>query len=123
MVRLLLVIAVEGDWAALEKVQRASRTGLGRSGSLRSGLFSLEWKRLRGEMGDVYNIVRGIDRVDAGHSSPQLTLNKIKGQSVKCCQHASCIEAGDTTCADIFNHNQKSFFSVLEYLMTIQLNS
>lgn len=70
MVRLLLVIAVEGDWAALEKVQRASRTGLGRSRSLRSGLFSLEWKRLRVEMGDVYNIVRGIDRVDAGHFFP-----------------------------------------------------
>jgi len=49
----------------------------------RLGLFSLEHRRLRGDLIEVYKIMRGIDKVDSQHLFPKGGESKTRGHRFK----------------------------------------
>ena len=49
----------------------------------RLGLFSLERRRLRGDLIEVYKIMRGIDRLDNQHLFPKVGESKTRGHRFK----------------------------------------
>eukprot|EP00061_Rhincodon_typus_P012377 g38072.t1 len=49
----------------------------------RLGLFSLEHRRLRGDLIEVYNIMRGVDRVDGDCLFPKMGNVKTRGYLFK----------------------------------------
>ena len=49
----------------------------------RLALFSLECRRLRGDLIEAYKIMRGIDEVDNEHLFPKVGESKTRGHSFK----------------------------------------
>ena len=49
----------------------------------RLGLFSLERRRLRGDLIEVYKIMRDIDQIDSQHLFPKVGESKITGHRFK----------------------------------------
>jgi len=49
----------------------------------RLGLFSLERRRLRGDLIEVYKIMRGVDKVDSQHLFPKVGESKTRGFKVR----------------------------------------
>jgi len=50
---------------------------------VRLGLFSLESRRFRGELIEVYKIMRGIDKVDSQHLFPKVGESETRGHRFK----------------------------------------
>ena len=76
------------DMNTLERVQRRftrmlpGLEGVGYEERLNKlGLFSLERQRLRGDLIEVYKIMRGIDRVDSQRLFPRVEVS-----ITRCCQ-------------------------------------
>ena len=75
---------------ALERVQRRftrmlpGMEGLSYEERLKTlGLFSLERRRLRGDLIEVYKIMRGIDRVNGGKLFPPLEMDRTRGHGLR----------------------------------------
>ena len=49
----------------------------------RLGLFSLQRRRLRGDLIEVYKIMRGIDQLDSQHLFPKVGKSKTRGHRFK----------------------------------------
>ena len=49
----------------------------------RLGLYSLEFRRMRGDLIETYKIMKGIDRVDAGRLFPLVGESSTRGHSLK----------------------------------------
>ena len=43
------------------------------------GLFSLEWRTLRGDLIEIYKILRGIVRVDSQNLFPRVEMSNTRG--------------------------------------------
>ena len=78
------------DIIAIEGVQRRftrlipGMSGLSYDQRLhRLGLYSLEFRRLRGDLIETYKILKGLDRLDAGRLFPMLGRSRTRGHSLK----------------------------------------
>ena len=78
------------DILALEAVQRRFTRLIPGMGGLmydqrlrRLGLYSLEFRRMRGDLIETYKIVKGLDRVDAGRMFPMMGETGTKGHNLK----------------------------------------
>ena len=78
------------DVETLERVQRRftrmlpGMEGLGYEERLKKlGLFSLERRRLRGDLIEVYKIMKGIDRVNRGKLFPIIETRRTRGHGLK----------------------------------------
>ena len=78
------------DILAIEGVQRRftrlipGMAGLSYEERLdRLGLYSLEFRRLRGDLIETYKILKGLDRLDAGRLFPMLGKSRTRGHSLK----------------------------------------
>ena len=49
----------------------------------RLGLYSLEFRRLRGDLIENYKILKGLDRLDAGRLFPMLGRSRTRGHSLR----------------------------------------
>ena len=49
----------------------------------RLGLYSLEFRRLRGDLIETYKILKGLDRLDAGRLFPMLGNSRTRGHSLR----------------------------------------
>ena len=49
----------------------------------RLGLYSLEFRRMRGDLIETYKIMKGIDKIEAGRLFPQAGETRTKGQGLK----------------------------------------
>ena len=49
----------------------------------RLGLFSLEHRRLRGDLIEVYKIMKGLDKADNQHFFPKIGESKTRGHKFK----------------------------------------
>ena len=49
----------------------------------RLGLYSLEFRRMRGDLIETYKIMKGIDRIDAGRLFPLVGESRTRGHSLK----------------------------------------
>ena len=49
----------------------------------RLGLFSLEFRRMRGDLTEAYKILIGLDRVDAGGIFPMVEVSRTRGHSLR----------------------------------------
>ena len=78
------------DILAIEGVQRRftrlipGMSGLSYEERLdRLGLYSLEFRRLRGDLIETYKILKGLDRLDAGRLFPMLGKSRTRGHSLR----------------------------------------
>ena len=78
------------DIIAIEGVQRRftrlipGMSGLSYEQRLhRLGLYSLEFRRLRGDLIETYKILKGLDRLDAGRLFPMLGRSRTRGHSLR----------------------------------------
>ena len=78
------------DIIAIEGVQRRftrlipGMSGLSYEERLdRLGLYSLEFRRLRGDLIETYKILKGLDRLDAGRLFPMLGRSRTRGHSLR----------------------------------------
>ena len=49
----------------------------------RLGLYSLEFRRLRGDLIETYKILKGLERLDAGRLFPMLGESRTRGHSLR----------------------------------------
>ena len=78
------------DILAIEGVQRRftrlfpGMAGLSYEERLdRRGLYSLEFRRLRGDLIETYKILKGLDKLDAGRLFPMLGESRTRGHSLR----------------------------------------